>query len=105
MTNIFYELLTFRNISAGFAFSMELCWIQGRCLERLQRRESCIHEAFEFFVQAEAGEDVDAGRRVGAGEKRDAGFVHRVDDFPLLLDETLARGQASSLNSCSTWLS
>ena len=71
----------------------EFCRIQGRGLQGLQGSEAGGDESLQLVVQAEAGEDVDAGGRVGAGEELDAGAVHRVHDFEFFFDEVFARGE------------
>ena len=57
------------------------------------RREAGGYEALQLFVQAEAGKNVNAGRRIGSGEKRNAGAVHRVHDFEFFFDEALSGGE------------
>ena len=55
-------------------------------------------------MQAEAGEDVDAGRGVGAGEERDAGAVQRRAPRPAPSPRTsCASARSSTLNSPMIW--
>ena len=44
-------------------------------------------------MEAEARENVDAGGRVGSGEKRNAFFVEEMNDFEFLVQEFFADGQ------------
>ena len=52
-----------------------------------------LHEQSELLVQAEAGEDVHARRRVGAGHERHAGAEHGERHVELHLHELLAHRQ------------
>src|SRR3984957_10313350 len=59
----------------------EFCGIAGRGLQGFHGSEARLDEIGEFVVEAEAGEDVDAGSSVGSCEERNAGVVHVGDHF------------------------
>lgn len=62
-------------------------------LQGFERSEAGVDKALQLFVKAEAGKNVNAGRRIGSGEKWNTGFVKELDDFELLFDELLASGE------------
>lgn len=72
---------------------VELCGVEGGGLQGLKRGEACGYEALQFEVEADAGEDVDSGGRVGAGEERDARGVKLADEVELVGDEFFADGK------------
>src|SRR6185295_8592902 len=55
---------------------------------RLHRREARVHESLELLMEAEAGKDADAGRRVRAREKWNLLAAHAADDLELVTDES-----------------
>ena len=61
-------------------------------LQGFERRETGSDEALEFFVEAEARENVDAGRRVGSGEEGHTFFAEQVNDLEFLLQKCFADG-------------
>ena len=68
--------------------------IAGGGLQRFHRSESGFDEVGEFIVEAEAGEDEDPGRGIGAGEKRHAGVVHVGDHFQIAREIFFAKRRA-----------
>ena len=66
--------------------------IDGGGLQGFERRETGSDEALEFFVEAEARENVDAGRRVGSGEEGHTFFAEQVNDLEFLLQKCFADG-------------
>ena len=73
--------------------SKEARRIQRCSLQRFQRRESGSDKSLQFFVQTEAGENVNARGSVRSGKEFDPCFVKHPHEFELFLDKFLARGK------------
>ena len=56
-------------------------------LQGFERGEARGNEALEFFMEAEARENVDSRRRVGSGEEGHTFFVEQVDDLEFFFEK------------------
>ena len=72
---------------------IELCGVEGGGLQGLEWGEACGYETLQFEVEADAGDDVDSGGRVGAGEEWDACGVELADYIQFVGDELFADGE------------